>query len=127
MSLRNCAFHTEAHVVILASDKDPVKVFVKNPDARSNCVNHLASQEPKKNGAKHEETPAAQRDLKEFIEMGGKGDQTLFGYDGESIYPDQMEIKAGSPEAKVPVSKTPKSKTAKPNTPKSKTPKKNGK
>ena len=36
-----------------------------------------------KNG---EEAPAANRDPKEFMEMGGRGDQELFGYDGESRY-----------------------------------------
>ncbi|ESZ98860.1 hypothetical protein SBOR_0718 [Sclerotinia borealis F-4128] len=115
-------------VITIESGKDPVKVYVKNSDAKSNCINHPASQqEPQQNGAKNEEVPSAQRDPKEFIEMGGKGDQTLFDYEGESIYPEDVEAIAKSPEMKAPESKTPKSKTTRPNTPKSKTPKKNGK
>ena len=34
-----------------------------------------------------EERPADQRQTKEFMAMGGKGDQPLYGYDGESRYP----------------------------------------
>lgn len=116
-------------VIRIGADKDPVKVYVKNPDAKSNCINHPASQqETIQNGVKHEENPAAQRDPKEFIELGGKGDQTLFdSKNGESIYPEDLETVANPPEMKPPASTTPKSKTIKSNTPKSKTPKKNGK
>ncbi|QSZ28690.1 hypothetical protein DSL72_003190 [Monilinia vaccinii-corymbosi] len=97
-------------VIQINPDKDPVKVYVKNPNAKSNCINRPASQqESKQKGTKNEEVPAAHRDPKEFIEMGGKGDQTLFNNDGQSIYPEDVEIKAKSPA------------------PKSKTPKKNGK
>ncbi|KAI9650128.1 serine/threonine protein kinase [Ciborinia camelliae] len=115
-------------IIRIEPDKDPVKVYVKNSDAKSNCINQPASQEaPKQNGVKSEQVPAAQRDPKEFIKMGGKGDQTLFDNGGESIYPEDLEAKVKSPEMKAPVSKTPKSKTTKPNKPKSKTSKKKGK
>ncbi|TAQ83516.1 hypothetical protein B7494_g8157 [Chlorociboria aeruginascens] len=73
-------------VIEIQSDKDPLKVYVKNPNAKhlQNIVNNTVT---KANGApKHEETPSAQRDPKEFMGLGGKGDQPLFGYDGESVY-----------------------------------------
>lgn len=116
-------------IIHIDSDKkDPVKVYVKNPDAKLNCINQPASQQdPIQNGTKSEDTPAAQRNPDEFIEMGGKGDQTLFDNDGSSIYPEDVEAKAKSPAMSPPEIKTPKSKTTKANTPKSKTPKKNGK
>ena len=81
-------------VIEIQSDKDPVKVYVKNPNSKSaqNRVNNSVATDS--NGApknlpgvpkpKHEETPSATRDPAEFIEMGGKGDQSL--YDGDSIY-----------------------------------------
>ncbi|KAK5990396.1 putative serine/threonine-protein kinase fhkC [Cladobotryum mycophilum] len=55
------------------SHKTPVKIFSKN---KQRVVN--ASQEA---------GPAHQRAAGEFMEMGGKGDQELFGEDESSIYP----------------------------------------
>lgn len=55
------------------NDGSPIKVFSKN---KHRAVN--ASQEA---------GPAHQRAPEEFIEMGGKGDQVLFGEDETSIYP----------------------------------------
>ncbi|KAM3158958.1 Calcium/calmodulin-dependent protein kinase type<br_1 [Botrytis cinerea] len=119
-------------IIHINSDKNPVKVYIKNPNAKSNCINQPSTQQDTmQNGNKNEEVPAAQRDPNEFIEMGGKGDQTLFDNAEGSIYPEDLEAKAKSPvksdEVKAPESKTPKSKASKPETPKSKTPKKNGK
>lgn len=51
----------------------PIKVFSKN----KHRIAH----------ATHEAGPAHQRAPEEFIEMGGKGDQQLFGDDDDSIYP----------------------------------------
>lgn len=51
----------------------PIKVFSKNKHRIAN--------------ASHETGPAHQRAPEEFIEMGGKGDQQLFGDDTGSIYP----------------------------------------
>lgn len=61
----------------------PIKVFSKNKHRNVN-----ASQEA---------GPAHQRAPEEFIEMGGKGDQILFGEDASSIYPagDIAAKKAG--------------------------------
>ncbi|KAL7798046.1 kinase-like domain-containing protein [Trichoderma ceciliae] len=50
----------------------PIKVFAKNKHRIAN--------------ASHEAGPAHQRAPEEFIEMGGKGDQQLFGDDASSIY-----------------------------------------
>jgi serine/threonine-protein kinase Chk2 len=36
-----------------------------------------------------EEAPAHNRQPGEFMGLGGKGDQELFGYDGNSIYPEK--------------------------------------
>ncbi|RAL62457.1 hypothetical protein DID88_005023 [Monilinia fructigena] len=114
-------------IIQIESDKDPVKIYVKNPNAKSNCINQPASQqEPVQNVTKNEDAPAAQRDPNEFMEMGGKGDQTLFDNNnnktGESIYPEDVVTKAKSPEIEAPASRTPNTKTTKTNTPRSKTP-----
>ena len=53
----------------------PVSVFAKNE--YKNLVN----------AGNREVDPAHERDAGEFIEMGGKGDQPLFGDDDNSIYP----------------------------------------
>ena len=60
-------------------DKEPVKVFAKNKHRVTN--------------ARKEDGPASQRAPKEFIEMGGKGDQVLFGDDSASIYPGETGSK----------------------------------
>src|ERR1700753_2658805 len=48
--------------VPLGDDKKPLKIFSKNPKTKQK-----------------EAGPADQRDPREFIEMGGKGDPMLFG------------------------------------------------
>lgn len=57
----------------VGKNKTPVKVFTKNKGRVTNC-----SKEP---------GPASQRAPTEFMELGGKGDQELFGEDDSSIYP----------------------------------------
>jgi serine/threonine-protein kinase CHEK2 len=54
-------------------NKDPVKVYSKNKDRVTNV--------PKEAG------PSDNRAPKEFMEMGGKGDQPLFEEDESSVYP----------------------------------------
>ncbi|KAI2640724.1 checkpoint kinase 2-like protein [Hypomontagnella submonticulosa] len=56
------------------SEKGPLKVFAKNPMADKGKA---TTTEPR---------PADQRGTKEFMEMGGKGDQDLFGNDSRSFY-----------------------------------------
>ncbi|KAI5861805.1 Pkinase-domain-containing protein [Durotheca rogersii] len=58
-----------------SSKKGTVKVFSKNPGADTR--NSATTEQPR---------PADQRDTKEFMEMGGKGDQELFGDDATSVY-----------------------------------------
>lgn len=59
-------------------NKAPVKVFAKNK--------HRVTNTRKEDGPSHQRAPA------EFIEMGGKGDQQLFGDDSSSIYPVGDEV-----------------------------------
>lgn len=74
------------------SGQIPVKVYEKN----------VAKTPPRKAskpkvGPVKESTPAANRQAEEFIKLGGKGDQTLYGDDNGSRYvPDQV-VKAGKP------------------------------
>lgn len=62
----------------------PVKMFQKNSQtllngsqARNGSSKGLKTKEP---------APAAARNPQEFMELGGKGDEPLFGYDGDSNY-----------------------------------------
>lgn len=79
-------------VIEIQSDKDPVKVYVKNPNSKAsqNRINNsaVAGSKGLDNGAapRHEDTPAANRDPNEFMEAGGRGDEPLYGSDGDSIY-----------------------------------------
>ncbi|RDA96086.1 hypothetical protein CP533_5779 [Ophiocordyceps camponoti-saundersi (nom. inval.)] len=54
-------------------DRSPVKVFTKNK-------HHITN-------AKKETAPSGQRSTREFMEMGGKGDQQLFPDESSSVYP----------------------------------------
>ena len=74
------------------SGQIPVKVYEKNVAKTS----PRKAPEPKV-GLVKESTPAANRQAEEFIKLGGKGDQALYGDDDGSRYvPDQV-IKAGKP------------------------------
>lgn len=85
-------------VIDVEPDQDPVKVYVKNPNVKvsQNKVNKTAANgSPSPNAtmkAKHEDTPSKGRDPGEFMVLGGKGDQPLFGNE-DSIYPTK-ELKA---------------------------------
>lgn len=75
-----------AQVVEAEDDKRPVKVFEKNLDGKRMPT-------PKENGPARsnekkakEETPSANQATAVFMEMGGKGDQPLFGDDPPSRY-----------------------------------------
>ena len=78
-------------VIELEGDEGPaatkVKVFEKNPAGKKD-VPGASGMNGNKETAKMalEEGPAANRDPQEFIEMGGKGDQALFGNDNASRY-----------------------------------------
>lgn len=58
------------------NSKEPVKVYSKNQDPQG-ATSTTAPAEAR---------PADNRDTREFIEMGGKGDQVLFSNDADSFY-----------------------------------------
>jgi serine/threonine-protein kinase CHEK2 len=79
-----------SHVIAVQPDRDPVKIYVKNPNSK-NKVNNSVAKDAKgvPKSIPKEETPAHNRKPDEFMGLGGKGDQELFGYDGDSIYPEK--------------------------------------
>lgn len=78
--------------VIPFEEKDPVKVYVKNPNPTKN--GKAGNSTPKKGGQPaHEETPSKQRNAKEFMGLGGKGDQDLFDAQEDSHYSKNDVVK----------------------------------
>jgi serine/threonine-protein kinase Chk2 len=80
-----------SRVIDINDDRDPVKVYVKNPNAYNKTNNSVIRDKngtPKsiKAAPKHEPKPAGERAPGEFMELGGKGDVPLFGEEGESRY-----------------------------------------
>jgi serine/threonine-protein kinase CHEK2 len=79
-------------MIEIQPNKDPVKVYVKNPRSENKVNNSPASQQangtPKglRSNPKKEDTPSHNRNPNEFMGLGGKGDQKLFDYDGNSRY-----------------------------------------
>lgn len=77
-------------VIEIEHDKQPVKVYIKNPTGKPNKVNksgvHDTPKGVKSGGPKHEVTPSKNRNPDEFMELGGKGDQDLFDLQEDSIY-----------------------------------------
>ncbi|KAB2578527.1 putative serine threonine-protein kinase chk2 protein [Lasiodiplodia theobromae] len=71
-------------VVELASDAPPLKIYEKNGSG-SRIKSPAKASKAKK--ANKEDTPSENRNAEEFMEMGGKGDETLFGNDETSKYP----------------------------------------
>ncbi|KAI1097650.1 Pkinase-domain-containing protein [Jackrogersella minutella] len=72
------------------SKKGPIKVFAKNPTADQDDA---TPAQPR---------PADHRGTREFMEMGGKGDQELFGNDSGSFYskPEAVAAKANKAKGK---------------------------
>jgi serine/threonine-protein kinase CHEK2 len=77
-------------VIEVQPDRDPVKIYVKNPNSK-NKVNNSVTKDAKgvPKSIPKEEMPAHNRQADDFMGLGGKGDQELFGYDGDSIYPEK--------------------------------------
>lgn len=67
-----------SRVITGVEGQDAVKVYEKN-------AGHMGKMT---RGTHKESQPAEGRDAREFIEMGGKGDQTLFSEDGSRYVPD---------------------------------------
>jgi serine/threonine-protein kinase Chk2 len=74
----------------LLSSINTVQVTNRVPMGENQPYLKIYSKNPKGNGAdagvKKEADPAANRDPREFMGMGGKGDQELYGDDGGSVY-----------------------------------------
>lgn len=67
--------------------KIPVNVFEKNPDGkRMHAPAANGATAPTNGRPAKEETPAANQKPEVFMELGGKGDQPLFGNDAGSRY-----------------------------------------
>lgn len=88
-------------VVETQTDEPPVKIFDKNPQGRPQLSSQKqaavrAAQEAKLVAAggpvraAAEQKPDADRDPQEFVAMGGKGDETLFGDNSGSYYPEDI-------------------------------------
>lgn len=71
---------------------EPVNVYIKNPN-QDRLINKGAKDKENGNGVakekigKREAKPDAERQVREFERMGGKGDRVLFEDDPKSIYP----------------------------------------
>ena len=88
-----------SRVIEIEPEKDPVKVYVKNPNSKAsqNRVNHsgvatTAKGVPKSIAGlpKQEETPTHSRDPNEFMGLGGRGAQQLFGNEGSVYAPTEV-------------------------------------
>lgn len=91
-------------VIDTQPDKPPVKVFDKKAGAQFRMQRQPGEKDDKDSQsqpkARVEQTvepgPDAARDPKEFMEMGGKGDEVLYEQSG-SVYPNET-MKASVPE-----------------------------
>ncbi|KAL9121329.1 MAG: hypothetical protein Q9187_002117 [Circinaria calcarea] len=89
-------------VIDVEEGKVQIKVFEKNANgkrAHNNPVKNGAPGKSKGSVPKKEQSPAAQREPREFMEMGGKGDQPLFADDGGSRY-EADEVPNQKPKGK---------------------------
>lgn len=86
-----------SRVIEVEPSKEPVKIYVKNPNAKAsqnkvnNSVATNAKVAPKAWSPKHEETPSHARDPKEFMGLGGRGDQELFGHESSIYSPTEVK------------------------------------
>jgi serine/threonine-protein kinase CHEK2 len=67
--------------VPMGDKQEPMKIYTKNPKTAKPGATTMLPRGGKEAG------PADQRNQEEFMELGGKGDQVLFGNDGDSHYP----------------------------------------
>ncbi|KAF4824091.1 putative serine/threonine-protein kinase fhkC [Colletotrichum tropicale] len=70
----------------LLSSMNSVVVAERSPGPKQKPVKIYSKNTTKTIMTPKEADPASQRNVDEFVEMGGKGDQPLFGDDGDSIY-----------------------------------------
>ena len=92
-------------VISTQPDQEPVKVYEKKPAPQV----LTPETNGKKTGTQQatgrventiEPGPDAARDPKEFMEMGGKGDEVLYEQTGGSVYPNTT-VRASPPKEKV--------------------------
>ncbi|KAI9759441.1 MAG: hypothetical protein M4579_002355 [Chaenotheca gracillima] len=82
-----------SQVIDIEPGRSPIKVFEKNTTAKSPAKSPTPKKLDGATAAAHKEaTPASQRDPQEFMELGGKGDQPLFGDDAGSIYAPETVV-----------------------------------
>ena len=85
-------------VIEIEPQKDPVKFYVKNPNSKAsqNRVNNSVATNAKgvpksiPGAPKQEETPSHDRDPNEFMGLGGRGDQQLYGNEGSIYSPTEV-------------------------------------
>jgi serine/threonine-protein kinase CHEK2 len=86
-------------VIDIQNDKVPVRVYVKNPNGKSSQnkvnksktatgINDAPNSIP---AAAKEEDPSQNRRTKEFMALGGKGDQELYGNEDSVYAPNEIE------------------------------------
>jgi serine/threonine-protein kinase CHEK2 len=80
-----------ANRVPMGPNQPDLKIYAKNPKG---AVAGASSPQPRK-----EMRPADNRDPREFMELGGKGDQQLFGDDTGSRYPTN-DLAQAAPKSK---------------------------
>jgi serine/threonine-protein kinase Chk2 len=78
-------------VIETQPDKDPIKVYVKNPNSKnrvnkSAVVNANGFPGGPVGAPEKEDGPSTNRGPNDFMGVGGKADESLFSYDGDSIY-----------------------------------------
>ncbi|KAI9800625.1 MAG: hypothetical protein M1833_003283 [Piccolia ochrophora] len=83
-----------AEVIDLRPNKDRLKIYDKNPDKEVRNGVAVKDKADKADKADKEETPAARRDVNEFMQIGGKGDESLFGNDAGSVYVPDKAVRA---------------------------------
>ena len=80
--------------VVEIPDSQPVKVFAKNPTARTQKGNGKSSKSKAKADAKGQRKVVDARDPNEFMQLGGAGDQPLFCDEAGSRYEPNQGVEA---------------------------------
>lgn len=70
----------------MQSDSRTIKVWKKNRDAGPTAMNANGQGEEETQNKPAKARPAEDQEPAEFMQLGGVGDQPLFGTDGASIY-----------------------------------------
>lgn len=92
-------------VINTQPDQSPIKVYEKKPAPQVLVPKTDSKQTGAQQATGHVEVtyepgPDAARDPKEFMEMGGKGDEVLYEQAGGSVYPDS-NVRASPPKERT--------------------------